>query len=260
MDAHKILQYHFGSYPEKMLEWLKTFGQVEYKGDSDQIRNVAVTANLEDWVRAGASINAQGDISLKAPPSLEYLSIPSLPTELERAAEKHFLVTGSLPKDLPEETTLEILHSRAQRIQEYQERIRKEFLQAEERKAEKIQKEKEYAEERLRWCKKFGSGRLLKAAALDLLPECDTIYVEERLHQEFPEWEVLSPKMKSSSPHNPSLLSLLFLEEARKTFGDAFLVWMVDRQEPRQGFAILATYLGREIFRWVEEVEDSDTD
>lgn len=87
---------------------------------------------------------------------------------------------------------------------------------------------------RVKWIEAHGSTRLRKAVALDLLDAVLTLYREERLAHERPEWLFPKPDDEIDEIRNPSEAALDLLAEVRREFPRASLVSVrQDHRGPR---------------------------
>lgn len=138
--------------------------------------------------------------------------------------------------------------ARAEREREEKERLEAERLKAEREKAE--------AAEREAWIREYGSPRLRRLLEEGI--EHGTVYRDERLALERPDWSY-NDKVITREPRNAPMAALELLDEARKTVPDARLVYWVttlpcgceedcycEAKEVR-GYTCEADFLGRKI-------------
>jgi hypothetical protein len=96
------------------------------------------------------------------------------------------------------------------------------------------------------WVKNSGTKRLKQILKEGLLSSSMTLYRDERLAKEHPDWEWVKkpyPVYKLEDPRNPSELMLDAVEKARLDFSDAKLRWDKDEKET----VILAAFLKRQV-------------
>lgn len=104
------------------------------------------------------------------------------------------------------------------------------------------------------WIRDHGSERLQKIVRLGLLGRSEAVYRDERLVRDRPGWRWLHDDDDVRDALNPNMASLNALEAARKTVHDSVdLVYLVTATH--KGPALMATFLGREIVRELEQNE-----
>lgn len=110
------------------------------------------------------------------------------------------------------------------------------------------------------WIRDHGSERLQKIVRLGLLGKSAAVYRDERLVRDRPGWRWLHDDDDVRDALNPTMASLNALEAARKTVhgsvGVPFVTDLVYLVTPtHKGPALMATFLGREIVRELEQNE-----
>lgn len=96
------------------------------------------------------------------------------------------------------------------------------------------------------WVKSNGSKRLTQILKEGLLGSSMTLYRDERLSREHPNWEWVKkpyPSYRLEDPRNPSELLLDSVDKARLDFSDAKLRWDKEQKET----IILATFMKRQV-------------